>query len=364
MFDNALYYPHINFKDTSWLKAMSLFYNRIYRIVPNTVGTKDCDEIIPLLETGYIGQSIDPIPYSKEASEIFLESLENWSAAALVCDVEEEKQLTLIHKDKTDYKIRELFSSLGYGQDENWVHVPTELASNYMLFLAKEIARRNNLQLITNDWAPWTGTTYFCLEGGLDECVAHDYAADYIDNPFFYYSLLLSEISPINISEIPSSEIVVFREKRKDEIENLRRAIYEVYSELQQIEDHSIRLDLIEDKIVEFKKAKINYQKSADIIKAKGWFGVSMMGFPAPIALGSLFNIPFASSVSLFASSLAIGGLFNISNTKEEIKKLQRDNPVSCLVEMGRDFKHYTSQRGGGAINYHAYNCMEEYVND
>lgn len=364
MFDNALYYPNIHFTDTNWLKAMSLFYNRIYRIVPNTVKTKDSNDILPLLETGFIGSPIDPVPYSIEASEGFLENLSGWSAAALVCSEEEEDQISLLHNDKTDKKVKELFSSLGYGSDENWVHVPTELASNYMLFLAKEVARRNNLQLITNKWAPWTGATYFCLNGRFDDCVTNDYEADYIDDPFFFYSLLVSEIAPININEIPAHEIVKFRDKRKDEIENLRKSIYDVYEEMQKVEDPSVRIDLIRDKVNSFKRAKENYQKSADIIKAKGWFGVSLMGFPAPTTLGSLFNIPLASTVSLFASSLAIGALFNIKNTKAEIEKMQRESPVSCLVQMRGDFKHYTSQRGGGDINFHAYNCMEEYVND
>ncbi len=51
-------------------------------------------------------------------------------------------------------------------------------------------------------------------------------------------------------------------------------------------------------------------------------------------------------------------------NTKNELKRLKKESPVSCLVELRRSFKNYTSFRGGGDINYKAFNCMEEYVND
>ena len=41
------------------------------------------------------------------------------------------------------------------------MYVPTEIASNYMLYLATDISKNNNLSLITSDWGAWTGTSYF-----------------------------------------------------------------------------------------------------------------------------------------------------------------------------------------------------------
>ena len=88
------------------------------------------------------------------------------------------------------------------------------------------------------------------------------------------------------------------------------------------------------------------------------------MGFPAPLIFGQLLSIPSASTVALGTAGLAIGGLFNIQNTKEELRKLNDKNPASFLVEMRTSFKRYTSARGGGDMNFHGFNCMEEYVND
>jgi hypothetical protein len=75
-------------------------------------------------------------------------------------------------------------------------------------------------------------------------------------------------------------------------------------------------------------------------------------------------SIPTASTVALGATGLAIGVMYSTKATKNELRKLRRDNQVSMLVDLRRSFKNYTAARGGGDINYHAWNCMEEFVND
>ena len=365
MFKNALYYPYITFKDINWLKSMAMCYENIYRIVPDNIIPEDPDTLQPLLEDPSVGAMINPVPYTERVGDLFLDKIQDWSAAALISTEEEERDFSRLHTDKTDKKVRELFASLGYCETDNWLNIPTELASNYMLFLATEIGRRNQLDLITHEWAPWTATTYFTINGGVDETIMpYGEGRDFINDPFALYCLIVSEIAPMNISDIPAEKIRDFRLKRRDEISAFRKAVSELYDELQNLEDPKVRFDFIKTKIDKLKKAKDEYQKSADIIKAKGWFGVSLMGFPAPVTLGTMFNIPVASTVALALTGIAIGGLFNIKNTAVELRKLQKDNPVSCLIEMRRSFKKYTSFRAVGDINFHAFNCMEEYVND
>jgi hypothetical protein len=71
MRENALYYPHIALNNPTWIKAMALFYDNIYRIVPDNVIPDDSEELQPLLEEGSVGRMIDPVKYSKQASEHF-----------------------------------------------------------------------------------------------------------------------------------------------------------------------------------------------------------------------------------------------------------------------------------------------------
>jgi hypothetical protein len=51
---------------------MALFYENIYRIVPNNVIPNDPEELQPLLEDPAIGKMIDPSIYSVTASEEFM----------------------------------------------------------------------------------------------------------------------------------------------------------------------------------------------------------------------------------------------------------------------------------------------------
>lgn len=367
MQNNALYYPHIGFSNAAWIKAMALYYDNIYRIVPDNVIPEDAEELHPLLEEGAVGKIIDPAPYSRSASDEFLSKIQDWNAAALTFDSDEEDQISRIHSDKTDERVRELFREAGFTSDNEWMYVPTALASNFMLYMATEVAQRNRLSLITADWGAWTGTSYFGIDGQVDDFITNigkDNIMDEDSESFGLFSLLVSELVPINISEIPSQKILEFREKRRAEIAQFRSSMAELRAELSKLDSLDVKLGTIHEKAKELIRAQEQYKASADILKAKGWFGVSLMGFPAPLIFGQLLAIPSASTVALGAAGLAIGGLFNIQNTKEELRKLNEKNPASFLVEMRRSFKEYTSARGGGDMNFHGFNCMEEYVND
>jgi len=368
MIKNALYYPHISFQSSAFVKGLALFYENIYRIVPDNIIPDDPEDLQPLLEDDAIGKMIDPVKYSGAASSKFLEDKNSWDAAAFCCnDGEEvEEKLEKIHEAKVDEQVKNLFNSLGYSDEENeWIHVPTELASHFMLYLANEIAKKNKLNLVTQNWAPWTATTYYNLDGSIEEYVpCYKQDNPYSDDPYALFSLMVGALTPINISEIPGDKILKFREKRKDEIASLRRSIYNLYNELQKLDDPVVRQDAINSKITDLIAAKKSFQSSADIIKAKGWFGVSFMGLTAPVALGNLFNIPDSSIVTLGITSLALGGIFNIKSTKSELQKIQKTSPVSALVSMSNTFKRYTYRKEEVGMNYLAYDSMEEFVND
>ena len=363
MHSHALYYPHIALMNDSWIKAMSMLYESVYRIVPDGIIPDDNPNLQPLIEEGSVGRMINPSKYARAASDKFLSKVDGeWDAAALYPS-DEDFDMSRLHTDKIDVVVRDLFIESGFAEHNGWIDLPVELASNYMLFLAQDIAAKNNLALITQDWGPFTATNYFSVDGRVD-LAPYEEGRDYTEHPFALFSLIVSGITPLNIHEIPSEKIIDFRQKRKDEIANLRNTVYGLYEELQLVEDPEVKYDIIQDKIRDLEKAKQDYQNAADVIKAKGWFGNSIMGFPAPFAFGKIFGIPTLSAAIIGATGVAIGGLFNLSNTKQELKKLRKDNPVSCLVDMKKSFSNYTATRGGGDINFHAWNCMEEYIND
>jgi hypothetical protein len=86
--------------------------------------SRQCDprraeELNPLLEDGAIGRMIDPAPYSKKESDDFLTKIEEWRAAALAFDSADEDQISRIHSDKADERVRELFKEAGFKSESD-----------------------------------------------------------------------------------------------------------------------------------------------------------------------------------------------------------------------------------------------------
>lgn len=365
MTDTALYYPHIGFKNPDLVKAMALFYESVYRIVPDGIIPDDAAGLDALLELESIGVMIDPIPYSAEASTEFLKKSNAWEAAALDHTENDEVHISRLHSDKMDTRVRALFDEMGYSKEHEWFDVPTELASNFMLYLANQIASKNRLELVTGDWGAWTGSSYFNLNGEIDEfLIPLGVDSDVPDDSFGLFGLLINELTPINISEIPSEEIARFRELRRDEMNCLRTNIATLRDEISQLDSAEVSEQRIRAHARDLSTAIEDYKRSADILKVKGWFGVRMLGVPASAILGKLFAIPDVSTIALGATGLALGGIFNIASTRQQLSERRKSTPASVFLDIQSTFKKYTKQRGGGDMNFHAYNCMEEYVND
>ena len=362
---DALFYPQISLENSKLIKSMALLHDNIYRICPDDVIPEDSSDLQPLLEEGSVGKIINPSRYSKPTSKKFLNALDNWEAAALSFD---EHDISMLHSQKTDYVVRELFRNLGYKEENEWLYVPSEVASNFMLFMAKDIATKNNLALCTDKIEAWTATNYFSINGAIDDFTQPPgYDNSNLENPYALFNMLISELTPVNISEIPAEKILTFRENRKDEIRNFRDCISDLEEEIKNTVDEDISIDRIEKKAKELAKAQEDYKKSADLISVKKWFGSSMMGIPAPIGLCNLFSIPTATTKIIAGTSIILGGLYSIMSSKQEIKKLNKENPASFLIELERHFKNCTPKtktRRGGDINMKAWNCMHEYVAD
>lgn len=343
---------------------MSLYHERIYRIVPPGQTPSDPDDIKALVETGLIGTKLDPVPYAKEASEIFLDKLDYWNAAALSSDEEDRKDLTRIHSSKVDQQVRDLFKDLGYRTNDDWFTVPTEVASNYMLFLATHIAQKNQLSLLTDNIVPWTATTYFNADGRFGD---FSRPLDDLKNSkdgAYLFGLILQGLVPVNIAEISSEKIAEFREKRRIEIARMKEKIDSLQAEIRQVDASNLIADKLFDCVKDVNSAIEEYQRSADVIKAKGWFGVQMFGVPSSALTSKIFNITDTQTAVLIGTGIALGAIYSIAATKSELRKLNQSSPYSALALMQKEFKNVTSQRGGGDLSFKAYNCLEEYVND
>ena len=69
MSNTALYYPNTAFKNPVLLKSLALYYESIFRIVPDGLIPDDIPGMESLLEDDAIGIMIDPVPFASRASE-------------------------------------------------------------------------------------------------------------------------------------------------------------------------------------------------------------------------------------------------------------------------------------------------------
>ena len=364
-FSGTLYYPRISITDPYLFKSLALLHDKVYRIVPDGVIPDDDESLQPLIEAGYLGEMIDPIPYSKIASDLFLEKKDLWNAAALSpCD--EDIDLVDIHKDKADEKVRQLFHELGYSDDGDWHHIPIEIASNYMLFLATEIAKKNRLGLVTDEIAPWTAINYFNMDGMVDDLACCGLVEDVpVEEQSGLYNLIVENLLPANVADIPAHLIVNFREKRRDEVLNLRATISSLYAELVGVNERDIQMGIINARVKNLTSACDDFRKSADSIKAEKWFGATTWSFPAVGLLGTLLGIEPMSTAILSTTCAAVGMIVNLSATKRETTQLLKESSASGFIAFNKDFSRYCSpNRNIDNISAYAWNSMEEYIND
>lgn len=233
----------------------------MYRIVPDNVIPDDHQDLQALLEEGLVGSRVDPARYAHETSNQFLSKLDGWGAAALTHVKRDSDRLVQIHKDKTDQRVYALFQEAGFKSDNEWLLVPTELASNYMLYLATEISKHNSISLVTGDWGAWTGSSYFRLNGKLDESITPETNPEILYDPYSLYILIVSQFVPLNIQKIPAEKIVMFRQRRQDEISCFRNAIEGLQSELANLDSEEICVDRVRDKTRALEKAMRDYKK-------------------------------------------------------------------------------------------------------
>jgi hypothetical protein len=363
---SALYYPHISFQNPAWVKAAALFYDRVYRIVPANATPDDPDELKPLLEDGSIGVAIDPKVYVSEAADSFLAKVGNeWSAAALSWSGVSHAPHSPLSDEKVDARIRSILQAEGLGVRDGWFDVPKEFSDNYMLYLARTIARRNGLVSVTNEDAAWTASVYFDCDGQLDEMPSWWAQMPADERKYYLFALFVEALVPANISEIPASRIASFRRDAAGQLKRMRESVSAIHAKLSLASDPQVWKGRFDDAVREYESAIKDYKAKAEDIKVKRWLGFSALGVTAPAFVAQLLNAPDLSMKILLGTGLAIGAVYSLVTTRRELRALRSDNYVSILADLSPgapDVFHATQGRGG--YNFHLTNLMEEYIND
>lgn len=373
MSNSILYYPTIEFRreDYQWLWNAALFADKIYRIVPPDYELNEPRNIKELCSTGEIGIPISPVSYSKEASEAFSDfmAVNQRKAAALSLIEEAETEYIRIHSSKMDVKLlKDVFYKLKQiDEDENWLYAHPHTVNFYMTFLANHIAEKNALSLWTRNPELWTTSTYFLYDGELQD----DYrpGKEYCEpSKEALISLMLPDIFPQNLLDVPPEEILRFREKRKDERNHFLSAIENLRKELSRADAPEVIQTIINEEKAKVDSAAHEYKKSMDILKVAKFGGILTTATTiAADALGYCSDFPDLYKGVIESSGLWAGVLTGIL----EKRVSGNNNPYTYLAHINNSFSYhpgasrfFIGQPSIAKYNYTLYRGFEEFIND
>lgn len=355
----SLYYPTIEFQDYRWLWSASLLWDRIYRIIPEGYEPDEPENIRLLSETGEIGIPIRPDAYTKETAKDFLDKVDSgqWSAAALEFEIPEA--YSQLHQDKVDIELRNMIIAKGKADAHGeWLNVPIEFETLYMTYLANQVAQRNNLQLLSDSAAAWTGATFFKHDGEIEPF-------PYEDRTQQLATLVVRDFIPGNIMDFHPEAILKFRAKYGDERQRFLNSIRNAAKVFSECEDEGVYRDRFEDLKKEIEASLKDYRGSLQALNVAVWTGIKSVSFPVVTKVATAIagtDLDVATLAVVSAMGIGLGLVSGFSDWKEKRRKIDKDSDYSYLMHLRRNWK-------GSAIYKNDYNyflCreMEEFIND
>ncbi|MBN1545713.1 MAG: hypothetical protein JW902_03545 [Syntrophaceae bacterium] len=355
----SLYYPTIEFQDYTWLWSASLLWDRIYRIIPEGYEPDEPENIRLLLETGEIGIPIRPDAYTKETAKDFLDKVDSgqWSAAALEFEIPEA--YARLHQDKVDVELRNMIIAKGKADAHGeWLNVPIEFETLYMTYLANQVAQRNNLQLVSDSAAAWTGATFFKYDGEIEPF-------PYEDQTQQLATLVVRDFIPGNIMDFHPEAILKFRAKYGDERRRFLNSIRNAAKAFSECEDEGIYRDRFEDLKREIEASLKDYRGSLQALNVAAWTGIKSVSFPVVTKVATAIagtDLDVATLTVVSALGIGLGLVSGFSDWKEKRRKIDKDSDYSYLMHLGRNWKGSAMYKND--YNYFLCREMEEFIND
>ena len=355
----ALYYPTIEFADYQWLWSAALLWDRVYRIVPLGYKPQDPPNILALMETGEIGIPIHPDEYAPDIAKEFIARLESgeWNAAPLTGEISDEYKR--LHTDKVDVLLRDMIIARGAGSKQGeWLHVPTDFAAHYMMFLANAIAERNNLQMLSDSAPAWTGATYFKFDGGVEDCPRDEYSHQLA-------TLVVKDFLPSDILSIRPADILSFRTKYRAERQRFLSSMQRWAKCLSDCEDERILQDIIQDMKKDIESSLKDFRGSLSTLNVITMTGLKSLTFPVATKIASVIggkDLDPSTLMIVTGLGAALGLVSGLSDWNQKKKKLTKECDYSYLMHMRGQWKGTAMY--GKDYNYYLSREMEEFIND
>jgi len=361
-FGHALYYPHINLTNKNWLKHSYLFWDKLSRIVPNSVEPTDSEEIIKLRsETNFlndyspdswdISQAFQDFSRflidfgrSNRFNEYYLNAYPNHPSRYHRREFRENPQYrrdflreialtngTYLHIQKLDQRMKEVLFDIGLaipGENEweDWIKIDNEIGFIYMSYLAKSISKQRTLPLVTDTEHSFVASSSFTPE------VFNKYNAEFEHK---LGNLLITSFIPKNINSVTFEQLIKVKNKYSDEHSAFFDSINELCANIPEIDNKSA----LEDALNHHSKSLIaNTQNLKSAYESNKIETVSkFLTISLPSTLLSLSTyVPVEYKPLGIGAGLLFGLASSINSIKQDRSNLQQQ-PLSYLLSINSE---------------------------
>jgi hypothetical protein len=241
MFTEALYYPNILIPDDLWLRRAILYWDKINPIVPREV-ERDIPEnhVSRELQKAGILKYIDPgeiLEYQdgQELSNKFLKVIKSKRFLSQIGTPNIRRYEVKIHHNKfTNGLLEELRNQdLFKNSLDGWLYFEKNSGIIYLGFLASSLAKRLNLEPVTDRKLYQDGYI-------LSQLIPSSRYSTSIT------SFRLENLLPSPREQIPINQLLGFKEKHERELLSFRRSIRENINSLEKIAPNQYEAKLID----------------------------------------------------------------------------------------------------------------------
>ena len=334
----TLYYPYIHPRRPDELKAALLYWDRIRRIVPDSVAhgkrVHGDDRDAEVLVDHELLISTNPAPYEPAAAERFFAHLEGKDDRFQI-GFDTARDLARrnrgIHVEKLGSKILHQLHQRGLAQQfGNWVYMHDEVGAFYMHCLASEMATRMEAPLLTDSKED--------AETG-EAVLFQPQPGDGLTNSLVQLGINLP--TPDELAHIPMVSIVAFAERRAAERQAFRlvsEALLESARSYQERDANALE-DYLSSQQTQIREAVTNLRATLDELGVGAISGVAKLAVPSGVAAGlaALPLSPVAAAV-LSVAGLAIAVVSCVAETRGKLRQARLSAPYHYLISMENEF--------------------------
>jgi hypothetical protein len=326
----ALYFPYIEFwSRVEWLKLAALYHDKIGRIVPPSYQPHDPDEVKQLIDEGFIEERSPARAAPVLAEEFYSFALDNLidpeKRARLAVELRTSDAWAHIHIGKIDRAL-----AMALRQHEllregkgGWYKVEPLTGALYMLFLAKTLA--GTWPLISDD-----PTSLLLAYGTHSVSGLSDQSVG--DVGYRIASAAIRTGVPVDLNNVPMSEIISVRRKYRDERVAFFKAVGSLAKDLDNIRDDRDLEDAISRQ--EISIARALQSLSAKIASHRLALKTGLMSVTVPALVKS---VGISNPIALVgAGAIAVGAV--VWKHFRDVRSARLESSWSYLLTLSDEF--------------------------